>query len=100
MEDKIRVSCTALSERDSASQIAMNQADIAPGTRSIASEYALGFIPIGWEAFDVALYRGIYFRTFFQTMMKEIKSNTCQDIAEKLGGYDFSETGKLLWSEE
>ena len=100
MEDKINVSCTALSERDSASQIAMNQADVAPGTRSIASEYALGFIPIGWEAFDVALYRGVYFRTFFQTMLNEIKSTTCQKLAEQLGGYDFCETGKLVWSEE
>ena len=99
-EDKLNVCCTALSERDSASRIAMKQADVAPGTRSIASEYALGFIPIGWEAFDVALYRGVYFRTLFQTMLEEIKSGACQELAEQLGGYDFSETGKLVWSEE
>lgn len=99
-ENSLNVCCTALSERDSASQIAMNNADIAPGTRSIASEYALGFIPIGWEAFDVALYRGVYFRTLFQTLLEEVKSETCHKLAKQLGGYDFSESGKLVWSEE
>lgn len=96
-KDKLNVSCIALSESDSASRIAMNQADIAPGTRSIASEYALDFIPTGWEAVDVALPQNIYFRTFFQAMLKEIKSDYSQKLAEKLGGYDFSETGKLVW---
>lgn len=99
-EEKLNVCCSALSERDSASRIAMKQADVAPGTRSIANEFSLGFIPIGWEAFDVALYRGVYFRTLFQTMLEEIKSDICQELAGQLGGYDFSETGKLIWSAE
>lgn len=98
-EDNLNICCTALSERDSASRIAMKQADVAPGTRSIASEYSLGFIHIGWEAFDLALYRGVYFRTLFQSMIEELKSSASQELAEQLGGYDFSETGKLVWSE-
>lgn len=99
-EENLKISCTALSERDSASRIAMKQADVAPGTRSIATEFSLGFIPIGWEAFDIALYRGVYFRTLFQSLLEEIKSETCQILADQLGGYDFSETGKLMWSAE
>ena len=98
--DKLNICCTALSERDSASRIAMKQADISPGTRSVANEFALGFIPIGWEAFDAALYRGVYFRTLFQTMIDEIKSDVCQDLAKQLGGYEFNETGKFIWSGE
>ncbi|MFW2374360.1 MAG: substrate-binding domain-containing protein [Gammaproteobacteria bacterium] len=99
-QDSLNISCCALSESDSASRIAMHQADVAPGTRSVASEYAIGFIPMGWEAFDVVLYRGVYFRTLFQTMMEEIKSDNSQQLAEQLGGYDFTETGRLVWSEE
>ena len=99
-EDKLNVCCTALSERDAASKITMNQADVAPGTRSIATEYSLGFIPIGWEAFDLALYRGVYFRTLFQNLLEEIKSNNCMELAKQLDGYDFSESGKLIWSAE
>lgn len=99
-EDNLNVTGTAYSERDAASQISMGLADVAPGTRSIANEYSLGFIPIGWEAFDVALNRGVYFRTLFQTLLEEIKSELCQELAGQLGGYDFSETGKMVWSEE
>lgn len=99
-EDSLNVSCTALSERDAASKIAMNQADVAPGTRSVATEYSLGFIPIGWEAFDLALYRGVYFRNLFQNLLKEIQSENCRKLAKQLGGYDFNETGKLIWSAE
>jgi len=99
-EDNINVSCTALSERDAASRIAMGQADIAPGTRSIATEYSLGFISVGWEAFDLALYKGIYFRTLFQNLIEEIKSENCRELAKQLGGYDFTESGKLVWSAE
>jgi len=99
-EESLKVSCTALSERDAASRIAMNQADVAPGTRSIATEYSLGFIPVGWEAFDLALYRGVYFRTLFQNLLEEIKSKNCLELARQLGGYDFSESGKLIWSAE
>ncbi len=99
-EKNLKISCTALSERDAASRIAMNQADVAPGTRSIATEYSLGFIPIGWEAFDLALYRGVYFRTLFQNLLEEIKSESCRSLAKQLGGYDFSESGKLTWSSE
>lgn len=99
-EDTLNVCCTALSERDAASKITMNQADVAPGTRSIATEYSLGFIPVGWEAFDLALYRGVYFRTLFQNLLEEIKSKSCLELAKQLGGYDFSESGKLTWSAE
>ena len=99
-EDSLNISCTALSERDAASRIAMKQADVAPGTRSIATEYSLGFIPVGWEAFDLALYRGVYFRTLFQNLLEEIKSEDCMKLAKQLGGYDFTESGKLIWSAE
>lgn len=97
-EENLNVACTALSERDSASRIAMQQADIAPGTRSAATEYSLGYIPIGWEAFDLALYQGVYFRSLFQALLDEIRSDSCMEYARQLGGYDFSETGKLVWS--
>ncbi|MFK5914513.1 MAG: helix-turn-helix transcriptional regulator [Woeseiaceae bacterium] len=99
-EDSLNISCTALSERDAASRISMGLADVAPGTKSIATEYALAFIPIGWEAFDLALYRGVYFRNLFQSLLKEMKSKECQEMAKQLGGYDFSESGNLVWSAE
>lgn len=92
------VALRAYSERDAAATIAMDHADIAPGARSAAREFGLAFVPIGWEAFDFALYKGVYFRTLFQKLLDYLKGDECRGEAQRLGGYDFSEMGKLVWS--
>jgi putative molybdopterin biosynthesis protein len=96
--DGLNHAVTAQSEREAAAEIVMGKADVAPGARSAATESGLGFIPIGWEAFDLALYRGIYFRTLFQAMLQELNSKQCRAMAEELGGYDFRELGEMVWA--
>lgn len=88
---------TALSEHEAAAAIAMNQADIAPGTRSTAQEFGLHFIACGWAAFDIALRRDIWFRQLFQHLLTVLKSSHAQEKADELGGYDFTDSGKLIW---
>ncbi len=96
---KLRVAGRAYSEREAASSVAMDQADVAPGARSAATEFGLDFVPIGWEAYDFALYRGVFFRRLFQTLLDHLKDPECQHLAQLLGGYDFSDSGRLVWSE-
>ncbi|MBI1422296.1 MAG: helix-turn-helix domain-containing protein [Gammaproteobacteria bacterium] len=91
---------TALSEREAGAAVAMDRADVVPGARAIATEFGLGFIPFGWESFDFALPRGIWFRRLFQELLNRLKSAQCQHLAEDLGGYDLSNTGQLLWGDE
>jgi len=91
---------TALSEREAGAAVAMDHADIAPGAHAIAREFGLGFIPFGWESFDFALSRNIWFRRLFQELLNRLKSPQCQLLAEELGGYDLSNTGQLLWGDE
>ena len=91
---------TALSEREAAAAIAMDQADIAPGARAAAQEYGLGFISFGWEAFEFALPRNIWFRRLFQDLLANLKSKRCQQIADELGGYDLNDSGQLVWGDE
>jgi excisionase family DNA binding protein len=98
--DDLNVIGRANSERDAAATIAMGAADVAPGARSAATETGLAFVPIGWEAFDFALYRGIYFRTLFQRLLDELKSPATHDLARALGGYDLTEVGKLVWASQ
>lgn len=98
--DTLNVIGHANSEREAAATIAMGAADVAPGTRSAAAEAGLAFVPVGWEAFDFALYRGIFFRTLFQRLLDELKSPATQDLARALGGYDLAETGKLVWASQ
>jgi putative molybdopterin biosynthesis protein len=76
----------------------MDQADVAPGARAAAAEFGLEFLPVGWEAYDFVLYRGVYFRMLFQKLLEQLKGSECQRWAQILGGYDFKESGKLIWN--
>ncbi|MBL4712907.1 MAG: helix-turn-helix transcriptional regulator [Gammaproteobacteria bacterium] len=96
----LNTTVTALSDRDAAAAVAMNKADVAPGARSAAQEYGLGFIPYGWETFDFTLPRDIWFRRLFQDMISRLKTTQCQQLAEDLGGYDLSDSGKLVWGDQ
>jgi putative molybdopterin biosynthesis protein len=91
---------TALSERESAASVAMGRADAAPGARAVATEYGLGFVPTGWESFDLVLDRGIYFRSLFQELIARLKSETTAELASNLGGYDLAEAGRLVWGQD
>jgi excisionase family DNA binding protein len=93
-----RTTARAWSERDAAATVAMGQADVAPGIRAAASEFGLEFHPFGWEAFDLALSRGIFFRTLFRRLLEQLRGAECQRLAQLLGGYDLGELGSLVWS--
>jgi len=95
----LRVTARAGSEREAASLVAMGHADVAPGVRGAATEFGLEFFPIGWEAYDFALYRGIYFRTLFQKLIEFFLSAEGKHLAKLLGGYNLEECGRLIWSE-
>jgi putative molybdopterin biosynthesis protein len=93
-----RITGRASTEREAASLIAIGHADVGPGVRASAGEFGLDFVPIGWEAFDLALHRGIFFRSLFQRLLDYLRSGDCQRQATMLGGYDLSELGTLVWT--
>ncbi len=98
--DRLNCVTTALSEREAAASIAMGQADVAPGARSAAAEYGLSFISFGWESFDLALPRSIWFRRLFQDLIARLRSPATQAMADTLTGYDLTEAGDLIWGDE
>jgi len=93
-----RITGHASTEREVASLIAMGQAEVGPGVRAAAAEFGLDFMPIGWEAFDLALHRGVFFRKLFQELLDYLRSADCRRQANMLGGYDLTELGTLVWS--
>jgi len=97
---QLTVTRVAYSEREAASFIATQQADIAPGTRSAAAEFGLAFVPMDWEAFDLVLNRSVYFRTLFQSLLAQFKTPNCQAVLQSLSGYRLQETGKIIWSSD
>ena len=95
---KRRITGHASTEREAASMLAMGQAEVVPGARAAATEFGLDFVSIGWEAFDFALYRGIFFRNLFQQLLDYLRGSDCRRQAKMLGGYDLAELGTLVWS--
>ncbi len=95
---KRRITGHASTEREAASMLAMGLAEVAPGARAAATEFGLDFVSIGWEAFDVALYRGIFFRNLFQQLLDYLRGSDCRRQAKMLGGYDLAELGTLVWT--
>jgi excisionase family DNA binding protein len=93
-----RTTARAYSERDAASAIATGQADVAPGVRAAAGEFGLEFLPLGWEAFDLAMSRGIFFRTLFRGLLDVLRGAECQRLAQVFGGYDCSGLGNIVWT--
>lgn len=96
---KLRVVRTVDSEREAASMLARQEADISPGGHATATEFGLDFIPLDWEAYDLALDRGVYFRTLFQRFIETLRSDDCHRFAQSLGGYDFQQCGRIVWSD-
>jgi putative molybdopterin biosynthesis protein len=94
----LNTSLQAQTEREVASLLSQAQADIAPGPRSVAREFGLQFIPVGWEGFDLVLPRTIYFRQLFQVLLQQLHSRSVQSIAQQLGGYRFEQAGEIIWS--
>ncbi len=85
-------------EREAASLLSREQADIAPGPRSVAREFGLRFIPVGWEGFDLVLPRYIYFRRLFLLLQQHLQSREMRAVAQQFGGYRFEQSGDIIWS--
>jgi excisionase family DNA binding protein len=98
--DQLNSVTTSLSEREAAASIIMKKADVASGTRAIANEFGLDFISLGWESFDFVIPRNIWFRHLFQNLINSIKSDFGQQTANRLGGYQFTQCGELIWGDD
>ena len=97
-EADLQVSQRARSEREAAGQLNLDLADVAPGPQATAREFGLAFIPAGWEAFDLVLDKGVYFRTLFRYVLELLSRDHSQEAADAFGGYDLAPAGKMIWS--
>ncbi|WP_192021843.1 helix-turn-helix transcriptional regulator [Shewanella sp. WPAGA9] len=88
----------AQSERELAGYIARHNADIGFGCQSVALESGLSFVPILTESFDLVMPQGIYFRRQLQQLLDLLQQPESIRLAATLGGYDLTNTGKLLWN--
>jgi putative molybdopterin biosynthesis protein len=97
---ELTITATVHTDREAAEQLRRGGADITPACRAAAAESGLGFVPVGWESVDLVLPRGLYFRTLLQQLLDALRTDETLLLAERLGGYDFADSGKLIWAAE
>ncbi|MCL5076330.1 MAG: molybdopterin biosynthesis protein [Chloroflexi bacterium] len=79
-----------------AAAVAGGTSDVGLGVLSAARALHLDFIPIAQERYDLAIAGEYYESPGVQRLLEVIRSKEFQERVAQLGGYDVSDTGKLL----
>jgi excisionase family DNA binding protein len=78
--------------------ILSREADVGIATIAVSKLLGLPFIPITHESFDMILDQSTYFQKGIQAFIEILKSQEFRSRVEKLGNYDFKNSGKILYS--
>jgi putative molybdopterin biosynthesis protein len=77
-------------------RVLRGESDVGVATRSVAAALSLGFIPQARERFDLVVPKDSFFRPPVQALLEAIRSDRFQRELERLGGYDWTQTGRVL----
>ena len=80
---------------DVAQAVRAGRADCGIATRSVAQAAGLGFVPLTWERFDLALRQRDYFLPGPQALFRFLQTAAFRERAAELTGYDVSDTGAV-----
>ncbi|MFZ5995037.1 MAG: molybdopterin biosynthesis protein [Thermodesulfobacteriota bacterium] len=73
-------------------------ADAGLGVYAAARALGLDFIPVVKERYDLVIPAAFWDDERIQALMSIIRSPEFKEIVERLGGYDTSRTGELIWA--
>lgn len=73
-------------------------ADVGIATAAVSKLLGLSFVPITRESFDMVLDQSTFFQKGVQAIMDVLNSRELRKGVEKLGSYDFGDSGKLVYS--
>jgi excisionase family DNA binding protein len=80
---------------DIAQAVRADRADCGIATRSVAQAAGLGFVPLVWERFDLALRQRDYFLPGPQALFKFMRAEAFHARGMELTGYDTREAGEV-----
>ena len=80
--------------------ILSGEAQVGIASAAIGKLLGLSFLPITSEFFDMILDQSTYFQSGVQVFMETLKSEAFRTRVEKIGGYDFKDSGKILYSRQ
>jgi putative molybdopterin biosynthesis protein len=83
---------------DIAQAIRAGRADCGIATRAVAQAAGLGFVPIGWENFDIVMRQRDYFRAPLQALVGFLRSDAFASRADELSGYDVTPAAKVRFA--
>ncbi|MDI7261293.1 MAG: helix-turn-helix transcriptional regulator [Thermodesulfobacteriota bacterium] len=78
--------------------ILTKEADAGIATIAVSKLFGLPFIPIVQESFDMLLDQPTFFNKGIQAFIEVLNSPVFRKRVEKVGNYDFSNSGKILYS--
>lgn len=82
-----------------ASVVAEGSVDIGLGILSAAKAFSLDFVPVAKERYDIIIPKEYYSSLKIQKLLAVIKSEKFKKKVLSLGGYDLSQSGKVLKNE-
>jgi len=78
--------------------ILSKEADVGIATVAVSKLLGLAFIPITQECFDMILDQSTFFEKGIQAFIEILNSQEFRNRVERLGSYDFKDSGKILYS--
>lgn len=80
---------------DIAQAVRAGRVDCGIATRSVAQTAGLGFVPLVWEQFDLALRRRDYFLPAMQALFSFLRTEAFHARGRELTGYDTANAGEV-----
>jgi putative molybdopterin biosynthesis protein len=78
--------------------ILSREADVGIATIAVAKLLGLPFVPVARESFDMILGQSTFFRKGIQAFIETLNSKQFRQRVERIGPYDFKDSGKILHS--
>jgi putative molybdopterin biosynthesis protein len=80
-----------------AGAIASGEADIGIGIEKVAYTVGVEFIPLIKERYDLVMLKSPQNDKLIEQVINILQSSSFQDEIESIGGYDLSQTGKIVY---
>jgi excisionase family DNA binding protein len=98
LEDLTLAEPPVRSETDIAVAIREKRADAGLAIEAVAREQGMGFAPLQWERFDLAVRRVEYFEPPLQRLLTFARTEQFRERATSIGGYDTANTGAIVFN--
>ncbi len=76
------------------------KADLGVATRAVAQIMDLEFESLVKESFDMVLQKDTFFRKEVQALIEAMQSPDFRELVKPMGNYDFTDSGKIIFSFE